>query len=1030
MIEQRLESNSMFKISPAVRISFGLVMFTLSVILIADLLGVLPKQDLIMMDARKKTCEVLAVQMSYAASRSDFEVARTSLELFVSRNDDVIAASMSKLDGSVIAEYGKFVEFDNASQNNKSQQNMVTVPIYSGAEKWGAVNVEFNSLYSSSIIPGFTNSILSLLLFLTLSCFFGFMFILRKSLTVLNPKAVMPDRVRTAFNTLAEGVMILDDKERIIMANNSFASKINQNADELLGVSVSSLKWKHVNKKLQKEKDSMPWKYAVRDGVKQMGIALNLATKGTGVRTLSTNCAPIQDEKGKIRGALVTLDDITDVEETNVKLENAVTTLKNNEAEIKQKNNQLQVLATRDPLTGCYNRRAYFDLSEIVLEKAEKSGAPVSIIMADIDHFKSFNDRFGHSVGDEAIRLVSDVFNNHCGVEGAVVGRYGGEEFCITLPNTDTVIAISVAENMRQIIQKTSKGFCAENVVVTASFGVSCGSGADSSCTVLLEQADQALYVAKESGRNRVVSWNQDETVDSVNDAKVINLSDRLPTSENIVQSHDEANVALLQQRVKEMEVEIQSLQDNNSPDDKDSSKYVDPITKLPSRVILEDRISQAMEFSKRTDKLMSVVVLDIDMFSRVNATMGKVVGNEFLRTVGHRLKDILRRSDTVASMMSPGQAGPSFSRLHNDEFALLLTGIQDVESLTHIIKRIQSKFSGKIEVSGNEIYVSTCIGMSVFPQDGNTPEDLITNARRAQKQAKKLTGRNNFQLYSLDYNRKIIDQLQIEVELHNAIELGQLELVYQPKMNLGTGAINCMEALVRWNHPVKGMIFPDMFIPVAEKTGLIIEMGRWCLHAVCTQTKQWVDMGAHNIRIAVNVSAHEFSDENFKKNIIQALKEAQLDAAHLEIELTESTIMASPEAAHRIIEDLRYLGVTVSLDDFGTGFSSLSYFGRMEIDWLKLDRSFLLEAMAHARSSIMYASIVRMAHETGVKVVSEGVETEEQLEYIKSLNVDQLQGYILSKPVNVAEITSLLFPAQYERTIEIEQHDNSAAQE
>lgn len=1006
----------MIKISPAVRISFGLVMFTLSVVLVADLFGVVPKKDVILMDARKQSCEALAVQLSFAASRQDFDVVKATLELFVERNHDVIAASMSEADGRVIAKFGEFIEFNGIVEDETSTENMVVVPIFAGTVQWGTVNVEFKTLYSNGMFSYFTDTIMGLLLLLAVSCFIGYQFILRRALTVLDPKKVVPERVRTAFNTLAEGVMILDDKERIIMANDAFAKKVNKDSDELLGENVSNLKWKHINKEQLKSKDGMPWQYAIHEGKKKMGVALNLSTKGVGVRSFSTNCAPIQDDHGKTKGALVTFDDVTEVEETNVVLENAVTTLKQNEIEINRKNDELEILATRDPLTGCYNRRAYFDLSERALEDAEISGAPVSVIMLDIDHFKSVNDRFGHSIGDEAIRLVANVINNYNNQENAIVGRYGGEEFCLTLPGVDVDLAMSIAENLRLVIETNSMGFCAKNVVMTSSFGVTCSSEINHSCSQLLDEADQALYVAKETGRNRVVNWQHRDNVEIVKNGVVTELRADSLQSQEIDSTENIDNMDVLRQRVNELEAEVESFQASK---DRYDGNQMDPITKLPSKVILEDRISQSMVHAERSDKLLSVVVLDIDMFNRINATMGEVVGNEFLRAVGHRLKDILRRSDTVASLMSAGQAAPSFSRLKNDEFALLLTGLEDVESLTYVIKRIQEKFSGKLEVAGNELYVTTSIGMAVFPGDGDKPDELIENARRAQKQAKSQTGRNNFQLYSQEYNSKIIDQLQIEIELHNALESNHFELLYQPKMDMKTGKVNSLEALIRWNHPANGTIFPDSFIPVAEKTGMIVDMGRWCLFTACAQAKLWVDMGAHDIRIAVNISAIEFSSESFKDTVVQALKAAGISSNHLEIELTETTLMEDPEVAQQLIEELRYLGVTVTLDDFGTGYSSLSYFGKLEMDWLKLDRSFLLEAMENQRSKTMYSSVIRMAHDTGVQVVSEGVETQEQFDYVRGLEVDTLQGYILSKPINVAAMSQLLFPEHYAATAE-----------
>jgi len=996
-------------------------MFTLSVLLMADLFGFIPKKDTIMLDARKKVSEVLAVQLSIAASRSDMESIKASLDIFVSRNDDVIAASMSMVDGSVVAEYGEVdsANFKAISQVTRSGNNLVVVPVYAGEAQWGSVNIEFQDLYLSSWYSIFTDSILGLLSMVALMCFAGYMFILKKSLTVLNPKEVIPDRVRAAFNTLSEGVMILDKKEQIVMANDAFAEKINKNADDLMGMKASSFKWKYTSKEKQKTKQKFPWANSIQDGVHEIGVALNLSTGGANVLSLSANSAPIQDDKGNTKGALVTFDDITDVEETNVLLENAVTVLRKNEVEINRKNNELEVLATRDPLTGCYNRRALFDLFEQSFEHAEQTDTPISSIMVDIDHFKLVNDQYGHSVGDEAIRMIADILNNYCTDQDAIIGRYGGEEFCVVLPGLNIEEAAEVAEGLRFAIQKTSRGFCAKDVSITASFGVSTISESVSTCSQLLDNADKALYVAKESGRNKVISWDQRDMLTSMNDTVVIDSKEQNPaqqktesqerkTAEYLTEG-DVAGEALLQCRIDELEKQLL-----DATEKQDEIQYVDPITKLPNRFILEDRISQAMAYSERSEKVMAIAVLNIDMFSRINDTMGKMVGDEFLKVIGHRLKTIIRRSDTVAAMMTPGQAGPTFSRLRDDEFALLLAGLDDIETLTYIIKRIQTKFSGKIEVSGNEIYVTTSIGIAVYPQDGDKPDNLIEHAHLAQKQAKKLIGRNNYQFYSMEDNRKIIDQMQLEIDLHNAIENKQLLLHYQPKLNVGDGSVTSLEALVRWQHPTQGLVYPDAFIPTAEKTGMIIDMGEWCLRAACEQTKEWVDAGAHDLRVAVNVSAIEFVDAGFLSRLVDILKETQLDARHLEIELTESIVIDQPDAAHRVIEELRYLGVTVSLDDFGTGYSSLSYFGTLEIDWLKLDRSFLLEAMDNARANTMYSSIVRMAHDTGVKVVAEGVETEDQFEFVTSSKIDAVQGYMLSKPVSVMDMTSLLFTEYY----------------
>jgi diguanylate cyclase (GGDEF)-like protein len=1000
----------MFKISPAVRISFGLVMFTLSVLLIADLFGIIPKKEQITLDARKKICEVLAVQLSVAVSKSEFDIVKTSLELFVDRNSDVVGASMSQVDGSVIAEFGEFVNFDESAlltDEERSTDNVVIVPVFAGPERWGSVNVEFGSVYAGGLYSILTGSILGILLFVALGCFAGYMFILKKALKVLDPKAVVPDRVRKAFNTLSEGVLIVDKKDQIIMANNAFAEKLDEDPNDLLGTKASSYKWKHMNREFRDSNASMPWLSVIKEGVNKVGVSLNLSTPGSGVRALSTNCAPIQDDNGDTRGALVTFDDITEVQETNVLLENAVTNLSKNETEIKRKNVELELLATRDPLTGCYNRRAFFDLFEKALESANKNNSMLSCVMVDIDHFKQINDNFGHTIGDEAIRMVTDILNNHSENEEAIIGRYGGEEFCLVLPGVDADAAVNIAEHLRETIQKVSNGFCVENESITASFGVACNTDKTNDSSQLLEKADRALYAAKESGRNKVIKWGQDDTAISFNDSVVIDLNDRKSNVSDGT-TKDKAKVSLLQRKVDELQMKLDKLGDS---DTKEESRNIDPITKLPSKVIFLDRVKQAMAFSTRNDSLIAVAMLNVDMFSRINDTMGRDVGNEFLREIGHRLKSILRHSDTVASLLSPGQSSPLFSRLKDDEFALLLPGISDLESLAYVIKRIQDKFEGNIAVSDNEVYLTTSIGVAVYPQDGDTPEILIANSRRARKQAKALSGRNNYQFYSDIDNRLIMEQMQNEIDLRNAIENNQFVIHYQPKLNMKTDSTNSMEALIRWQHPTKGLVPPDEFIPVAEKTGMILEIGKWCLWTVCKQTKLWVDMGAKNIRTSVNVSVLEFSSSSFKNNIFSALNESGLDAKYLEIELTESTIMEDQEVAHKLIDELRFMGVTITLDDFGTGYSSLSYFGNLDLDWLKLDRTFLLKAMESYRSRNIYSSIVKMVHAAGVKVVAEGVETQEHFTYINELNIDEIQGYLVGKPCDADSMTNLLFP-------------------
>lgn len=990
---------NIMSISPAVRLSFGLVMFTLSVLLFADLFGVVPKKELMQLDARKKVCESLAVQISMYASKSDTDSMGLVLQNFVHRNEDVVAASMTHESGMILANAGQFSDEFAQQSLHKSTSGFVIVPVYSGENKWGSVNVEFGGASASGGLLGILqNSLVGLLIFTAVFSYLGYFVILRKTLRILDPKSVIPERVRSAFNTLSEGVLIVDKKDQILMANDAFADKVKKDHAALLGVEASSLNW---NRRKTDKSGDLPWLKSIHSGLKQVGVSMNISIPSGGIRTMSVNSAPILDDEGKARGALVTFDDVTEVHESNQQLEKAVDKLIQKQNEIKRQNNELETLAARDSLTGCYNRRAFFDKFESMFDGIKKNGGHLSCLMIDIDHFKSVNDRFGHSVGDEVIRSVADILNG-CQRDDALIGRYGGEEFCVVLPGVDADAAFTVAERLRVSIRMASENFRVDGLVVTASFGVSVYEFGLTGCSQLIDHADQALYTAKNSGRNRVVKWNVELDDNKENKPEI--HEPVKPVNPSASKYKDLVVADKLQNKICQLEDKLRKQKGVI-----DSIAYTDAVTGLPTKIIMEDRLRQAIALSERTQTMTVVSILNIDMFSRINLALGETLGNDFLREVGNRLKEITRRSDTVASMVMPGHAGPSLSRLRADEFALVFSGIKDFESISYIVKRIQEKFKGNIKIDGKSFYVTTTVGVSVYPSDGKEPEVLIDNARSAQKHAKETGARNNIAFYSKEISGKVLSQMELEVELLNALERDQFRLVYQPKMNMRTGEIESAEALIRWLHPEKGMQPPFLFIPLAEKSGIINELGLWVLKTACIQTKAWIDMGISNMRTSVNVSAIEFSNSNYVQSVKEVLREVGLSPANIEIEITESALLEDFKSAARTIDELQFLGVTVTLDDFGTGYSSFSYLGKLDFDWIKLDRTFLLEALLSDRSKIMYESIIQMAHNVGLKVVSEGIEDNAQYEFVSGLDVDELQGFMLSKPVDSDTITNLL---------------------
>ena len=979
------------KISPVVRLSFGMAMLTLSMLLLADLVGLVPKRELIALDARKKTCESLAVQLSVAASRRYLDVMKDTLESFVDRNDDVMAASMVMENGEVLANYGQFSARKATDAGELSRENYVIVPIYQGKSKWGSVNVEFVSATGQGLLAYLKNSLYGILFFVLFGCYAGFYLILRRALRILDPESVVPNRVKSAFNTMSEGVLIIDHKEQILMVNDAFTAIAGKYAKSLIGMNISSLNWV-----MRDTGDRIyPWKQTLHEGLKQLDVSMGLSTLESGLRALSVNCAPIVEDAGNTRGVLMTVDDVTDVQETNMALEKAVGDLVVHQREITRKNNELETLATRDPLTGCYNRRAFFDKFEALYAQARANDEQLCCVMMDIDYFKLVNDTFGHAVGDEVICMVADVLIS-CQRADALVGRYGGEEFSIVLPSTNINNAMQIAERLRVSVHEASKKTHHANLEVTASFGVVALDGSVSGCSEMLDRADQALYVSKQNGRNRVSKWGQRIQRGTAKSSS----ADALPTDIN----EGTLELALLQKKIKQLKNKLKQSESENL-----QALLTDPVSGLPCRAILEDRLSQAIALSERTGTIAAVVILDIDMFSRINTAMGEVVGDAFLREIGNRLKSIIRRSDTVASMIMAGRGVPSVSRLHGDEFALVFSVIEDVESITYIVRRIHDSLRGQVDAGGKSFYVKTTVGVAMYPADGGNVNELIDHARSARKHARISSGNNSIQFYSAEMNQHVIEQMRLEFDMLKALENREFNVLYQPKLDMRTGGIVSAEALIRWQHAEMGVIPPVKFIPIAEKNGLIVDIGKQVLHDVCEKIKLWSRMGIEDLRVSINASVVELESEGFVENVQEALRKARVSARHLEIEITETALLHNITNVSETIRHLRALGVTMTLDDFGTGYSSFTYLGKLDIDWVKLDRSFLLDALENERTSHLYSSVVAMAQNVGLKVVSEGVETKEQMDFVSSVNIDEVQGYILSKPIEADAITAMI---------------------
>lgn len=495
-------------IFPAMRISFALVLLTVSLLLVGDLFGFTPSEREAELKARKMLCESLAIQFSIFSANNNTKF-YSYLESIVKRDETILTAGIRDNDGNLLFQVGNHAEQWGGYIDIKSTATNVLIPIFKGGKSWATVEFKFLPL-SSDIFPGSINSsIYKLVLFVFVFGFFAYLLFILRTLRQLDPSAVIPERVNAAFNTLAEGVLIIDEKEQIVLANTAFAEKLGQTPESFLGIKASELNWK--DKSGEAFKETFPWIRALNNGQTNMGYKLDLMVSSGNLKNYIVNSAPILGQKNKTQGVLITFDDVTVLEEKNIELTSLVSILEITQAEIKEQNKELHFLATRDPLTGCLNRRAFYEAFAIEFTKSKKYGIQLSCFMADIDHFKSVNDNYGHATGDEVIKLLANILHANTR-KGDLVARYGGEEFCVVLPGLTADEAISVAERIRLGIKNDSvKLFKEGGPRVTASFGVASIFDQAADPAELNNQADKALYAAKQSGRNRVIRWDPNE---------------------------------------------------------------------------------------------------------------------------------------------------------------------------------------------------------------------------------------------------------------------------------------------------------------------------------------------------------------------------------------------------------------------------------------------------------------------------------------------------------------------------------------
>ncbi|MCP4631727.1 MAG: EAL domain-containing protein [candidate division Zixibacteria bacterium] len=422
---------------------------------------------------------------------------------------------------------------------------------------------------------------------------------------------------------------------------------------------------------------------------------------------------------------------------------------------------------------------------------------------------------------------------------------------------------------------------------------------------------------------------------------------------------------------------------------------YHDTLTNLPNRALFYDRLKQAIAHAKRFKKEVAVLFLDLDGFKRINDSLGHSKGDMLLQVVSQKLKTSVRESDTIA-------------RLGGDEFTVILGSIDGIQDAKYVAGKILSIISEPTSIAGNEVHISASLGICLYPSQAKDIETLVKNADHAMYGAKQ-SGKNKYQIYNISLDARASERLRMENSLRRAIDRREFIIHYQPQIDTITGNITGAEALVRWQHPENGLVYPNNFIPLAEETGIIVQLGKLMIKDVCTQNVKWQEQNLQPMRIAVNLSPRQFIQEGMVDFIYDILKETHMNPLYLELEITESSAMQDVDYTTETLNNLKQMGVCIAVDDFGTGYSSMGYLKRFPIDLLKIDQSFICNLPDDQENAAITRAIIALAHSMGMKVIAEGVETENQSAYLSSINCDEMQGFHFYKPLTADNMMRLM---------------------
>ncbi|MEL6750911.1 MAG: EAL domain-containing protein, partial [Pseudomonadota bacterium] len=889
----------MKKFGPTLWLSFGLATLTLALALTGYVLGLMPDGYRAELDARAKVAEALAVQLADAANRNDTVTLENTISSVVERNDDVFSAALRKADGEIVLSAGDHATHWVDLEEGKSTPTHVAVPLQGKEGLQGTIELSFGPASNAKRILGVPATLLAFMGFLAAAGMFAYFMLLRRALKQLDPSRVIPERVQKAFDTLAEGVIIIDERERIMMVNRAFATMHDGHADgtgPAIGTKINQMAWRMVDGRALA--GGYPWYMAVREGKERSEDALSLRTLDGNVHTMRVSATVIANEKEKPLGAIVTLNDMTVLNRSEDRLARTKETLTGLAEREKQLAIELEFHETRDPVSGCLRRRVWFDRLRDMLEAEE---LPVSVLSIDLDDFGALNRAYGHSAGDRLLVAVGKSLDTTIGEQGAV-SRFSADQFCIALPATDSAKSALMAQTLRDAIAACGEGILPNDVRLTASIGIAAADARGFSAHALLDRAEEATQTASVKGGDRIVDW-----VSGI--AAKRTVEDPRPATPAPTVAETTSGFGY--------------------------TAYMNGLT-------------SAVANARRNGRKTAALQISIDSWGYLSEALGDKASGSLLQAVRRRIKQALRQGDDVMSVANTGS------------LFVTVNDFDTLEKLEWIAAELTARMRAPFAVSGQDIYLATSMGIASYPDDGGKASILIANAAAAMRRACDDHVAEGYRFYSADMSRASRDRLNIEAGIREALERNEFLLNFQPIVDLQTGALSAAECLLRCsNERLKG-VYMDAIIDTAEQSSLIAQIDDFVLKTALAQMQAWDEAGLHLPKISINISANQLTDRAFMDGVFEQIAEAPFAASRVQIEVTETARLDDVSVAAEQLKRLQQLGVLIALDDFGTGQASLTYLQRLHPDVIKIDRSFITGVHTnHANATLVSAMTV-----------------------------------------------------------------------